>query len=255
MKNKVLVVTDNGLLYNGVKEILLKDFSDLMPLFDFKRSKSSTKKNFYTDGIEALDEIDVKKEYTFIIKNYKLVLSLHCKQIFPNELINNILCINIHPGYNPYNRGWYPQVFAIINQTRLGATIHIMDEKIDNGAIIDRQEVTIKSCDTSKEAYEAVLEVELELFRKNIRNIILGNFSTIPPEFEGEYHSIDDYRQLCELDLNKIDSYKNTINILRALSHGDYNNAYFYDENGDKIFVKIQLIKEKHFQAKSKEPN
>jgi len=244
MKNKILVITDNGLLYNRIKEILLKDFSDIMPLFDFKRSKSSVKKKLYTDGIAALDEIDVNKEYPFLIKNYNLVLSLHCKQIFPKELIDNILCINIHPGYNPYNRGWYPQVFAIINQTQLGATIHIMDEKIDNGAIIDRQELTIKSNYTSKEAYEAVLEVELELFRKNIRNIISGTFSTILPEFEGEYHSIDDYKQLCKLDLNKIDSCKNTINTLRALSHGDYNNAYFYDENGDKIYVKIQLIKE-----------
>lgn len=244
MDKKILVVTDNGLLYKAVTEILVTEFSDIFNLFEFKRTKLSQKQHLYTDGIEGLQEVNVKEAYHSIITNYSKVISLHCKQIFPDELVKSMTCINIHPGYNPYNRGWYPQVFAIINKVKLGATIHIMDEKVDHGPIIDRLEVEIENHYTSKEAYEKVLEAELELFKRNIRNIVENNFSTAEPEFEGDYHSIQDYNELCKLDLNKRISMEEAIDKLRALSHGAYRNAYFIDKEGNKIFVKIELSKE-----------
>lgn len=244
MSSKILVVTDNGLLYTKVKAILETEFKDLVPLFDFKRTRLSKKQHLYTDGIEELEEVNVKQDYPAIIENYSKVISLHCKQIFPNELVKSITCINIHPGYNPYNRGWYPQVFAIINKVKLGATIHIMDEQVDHGAIIDRLEVNIESHYTSKEAYEKVLEAELDLFRTNIRTIVEGNYRTQNPEFEGDYHSIDDYNKLCNLNMNEELTMGDAIDKLRALSHGAYKNAYFIDQNGDKVFVKIELSKE-----------
>ncbi len=244
MSSKILVVTDNGLLYTKVKAILETEFKDLVPLFDFKRTKLSKKQHLYTDGIEELEEVNVKQDYPTIIENYSKVISLHCKQIFPNELVKSMTCINIHPGYNPYNRGWYPQVFAIINKVKLGATIHIMDEQVDHGAIIDRLEAKIESHYTSKEAYEKVLEAELDLFRTNIRTIVEGNYKTQNPEFEGDYHSIDDYNKLCNLNMNEELTMGDAIDKLRALSHGAYKNAYFIDQNGNKIFVKIELSKE-----------
>lgn len=241
--NKVLVVTDNGLLYKQIKQILETEFANIVSLFTFKRTKLSKKKHLYTDGIEVLEEINVKEEFETIIRDYDLVISLHCKQIFPAQLVNNIPCVNIHPGYNPYNRGWYPQVFAIINKEKLGATIHLMDEHVDHGAIIARQEVKIESHYTSKEAYEKVLEAEIDLFRNNIRQVVENNYQTIEPEFEGDYHSINDYNRLCNLDLNENMTLGNAIDKLRALSHGAYNNAYFIDEEGNKVFVKIELTK------------
>lgn len=243
MKKKILVVTDNGLLYKQIKEILVTEFQDLANKFDFKRTKISQKQHLYTNGIEELEEVNVKKNFSAIIENYSKVISLHCKQIFPDELVKSVTCINIHPGYNPYNRGWYPQVFAIINKVKLGATIHIMDEQVDHGLIIDRQEVEIESYYTSKEAYEKVLEAELDLFRKNIRKIVENKFGTMEPEFEGEYHSIDDYNTLCKLNLEEQVTMGEAIDKLRALSHGSYKNAYFIDKEGNKIFIKIELSK------------
>lgn len=241
---KILVLTDNGVLYLRLLEVISKDFSELLPCFDFRRSRMTSNKRLYTIGVESLEEIDVKKEHSFIIQNYKLVISLHCKQIFPEELVKNVLCVNIHPGYNPYNRGWYPQVFAIMNGTQLGATIHVMDEQIDHGSIIARKKVQIESWYTSKEAYDDILEAEVELFKKNIQNIVSNNFISIEPEIEGDYHSINDYKKLCKLNLEEQITLGGAINKLRALSHGEYNNAYFFDEKGNKVFVKIELMKE-----------
>ena len=71
-----------------------------------------------------------------LISTCDLVISAHCKKIFPASLIDSIRCVNIHPGYNPVNKGWFPQVFSILNGQIAGATIHIMTSEVDSGPII-----------------------------------------------------------------------------------------------------------------------
>jgi hypothetical protein len=47
---------------------------------------------------------------------------------------------------------------------------------------------------------------------------------------------------LCELDLDEKLTALQFINRLRALSHGDFKNAYFTNpENGEKIYININL--------------
>lgn len=172
---------------------------------------------------------------------FDLIFSLHCKQIFPAELVRSMPCINVHPGLNPFNRGWYPQVFSIINNNPIGATIHLMDEYVDHGDIIDQEEVEVLSSDTSLDIYERVLDAEKRLLSKNMRSIISLVFDHTPPCSEGNYNSIEDFRSICKLDLDSIGSLREHINLLRALSHGEFKNAYFYDEFGKRIYIRVIL--------------
>ena len=50
-----------------------------------------------------------------------------------------------------------------------------------------------------------------------------------------------DFERLCVLDLKKVATFEEFIDHLRAVSHGKYRNAYFYDNDGNKIYVKIEL--------------
>jgi len=196
----------------------------------------------YKPVIDEISTINLKREYKNLLsKNYDLIISLHCKQLFPADLIKSVRCINIHPGFNPYNRGWYPQVFSIINKLPLGVTIHEMDEKIDHGDIIVQEEVPLYSYDTSLTAYQRVLEKEKELIAKHISAIILGNYSPTQMKGAGNLNSKKDFSKLCRLDLTQKMTLREAINRLRALTHGEYNNAFFYDEQGQKIYIKIQL--------------
>ena len=40
----------------------------------------------------------------------------------------------------------------------------------------------------------------------------------------------------------KKDTFRNHINKLRALTHGDFMNAYFLDEKGNKVYLKLELM-------------
>ena len=116
-----------------------------------------------------------------------------------------------------------------------------MDSQIDHGAIIDQKEVRIKSTDTSLELYARVLEAEKELVRRNLKKLVSGEYQAVQPEFAGKLNNIVDFRDLCALDLDAIGTLRDHLNLLRALSHGNWKNAYFKDEAGRKVFVKIEL--------------
>lgn len=165
---------------------------------------------------------------------YDIIFSLHCKKIFPAWLVKSTRCINIHPGYNPYNRGMYPHVWSIINGLPAGATIHEMDEKIDHGLILARTTVPVTTYDTSETLYHRIVETEISLLTRNLGDILSGEIEPFHPETDGNYNSLADFKKLCELDLDQ--SAEDFYNKLRALSQGQYKNAKL---NGRTIKLEI----------------
>lgn len=239
---KVLVVTDNVYLYESFVEIVKSKKLNYENSFDFRYSWNNRSLSFKSN--ENIKSINIKSEYNMIINNYNLVISLHCKQLFPSELVNNIRCINVHPGFNPFNRGWYPQVFSIINKLPAGVTIHEMDNQLDHGPIIVQQMVHIDDWDSSSDVYKKILNLEVNLIEENISNILDSNYKTTKPISEGNINLKKDFDKMVEIDLNKNGTYKEMIDFLRAMTFEGYDNAYFNDENGNKIYVQIKLKKE-----------
>lgn len=245
MYKNVLIISDNLYLCRRFLDIIERK---KIPncLFNFSISPFSNKEDFniLNADIKVFDLKD-QKHINFIKSNYDLIFSIHCKQIFPLDLINYLKCINVHPGFNPINRGWYPQVFSIINKKPIGATIHEIDEKLDHGFIIDRKQVDKTSYDTSGTLYNKIIDKEIELLENNIEKIIYNNYEVIEPESEGNLYLKKDFNKLLELDLNEKVSVGNLIDRLRALTHGNFKNAYFVDpKTQKKIFVNIELTPE-----------
>ncbi len=240
---RLLVVSDNKPLSATLLQCIEELAGDLTVDVDLRY----TAYNHTPQGMVDLGArvIDVKDESVvdFIIEHYDLVLSVHCKQLFPKRLVEGVRCINFHPGFNPFNRGWYPQAFSILNGLPAGATIHVMDEAIDHGHIIVQRQVEVGSGDTSLEVYNKVVEVEKALMHECLADILQGQYEVFKPLSEGNYNGIKAYNELCQLDLEETGSLRDHINLLRATSHGDFKNAYFIDESGDKYFIKVVLEK------------
>ncbi len=239
---KILIISDNSFLCKEIENITLKkglhfDFS-ISPFSDLNDFKKVIKSNI------SIFDLREEKDINHIISNYDLVISIHCKQIFPDLLVNSIKCINIHPGYNPINRGWYPQVFSIINDLPVGATIHEIDTELDHGNIIAREFVNIENTDTSGTLYDRILEKEIKLFEENIDTILENSYRTITPENEGNIFFKKDFNNLCKLNLDEYIKVGDFIKKLRALTHKEYKNAYFIDPiTNEKIYISISMSK------------
>jgi len=201
MALKILVVSDNRLVKHMICEVLDNQGADY--------------------SVSAVPE-----------SGYDLIISAHSKTIFDRSILDNTRCINIHPGLNPWNRGMFPHVFSILNGLPAGATIHEMDEHIDNGKIIVQRQVDVLPWDTSETLYERVLTAEVELFEENYDMIIHGR--------RGNYNSMKDYKQLCRIDSDHTGTMQEHIDLLRALSHPPHKNAYM-EVNGRRIYIEIKL--------------
>ncbi len=242
---RILVLSDNLFLVKKFISIYLsKGFSKELITIAFSPKVSPLSEVQTIDGLIPV-ALNIKTEFAQVVENYDLVFSIHCKQIFPSELVRKVKCINVHPGLNPYNRGWYPQVFSILNKMPLGATIHEMDEELDHGAIICQREVIVYAWDTSLSAYERVQQAEVNLLNEWLPKLISGDYKAYKPKNEGNLNLKKDFNSLSEIDLDKIQSVGETIDLLRALTHGDYKNAFFIDpKTGKKTYVSITFIRE-----------
>lgn len=241
MYNNILIVSDNISQCQKLVPILEKYPNKT---FEFATSPFSDIASFRTHLDKSVAVLDMKnvKDVNFIIDSFDLVISMHCKQIFPKNLIDHVKCINVHPGYNPINRGWYPQVFAIINNLPVGATIHEIDEHLDHGAIIARAIVEKRANDTSLSLYERITEMEIILLDRYFEQILNNTYETVMPEGEGNLFLKKDFNKLCKIELNEKLTWREAIDRLRALSHGDFRNAFYIDaDTGRKVFVNISL--------------
>ena len=228
MKNKTLILTDNSHACH-----LARELDRLHGGVDVYQSPNGP--------LGEIPRLNVREEASMMISTYNLVLSIHCKQLFPKELVNGIRCVNVHPGLNPYNRGWFPQVFSIINDLPSGVTIHEIDEDLDHGPIIVQREYEIESWDTSGSAYAKIMAIERELVLEWFIAIRDRKYETMPPPQEGNLNYKSDFDKLKHIDLNQEGTFGEFINRLRALTHDDFRNAYFIDSSGKKIFVRIKL--------------
>lgn len=237
---RLFFVTDNKPWFKKLDE-WRAEREESVELFCSPKGKSFFEKEIREGLISVLD---LKSDHKNLISDFDLGFSCHCKQIFPKDLVERLACFNFHPGLNPYNRGWFPQVFSIINGLPVGATVHRMDSQIDHGAIVAQKKVKIYEADTSKEVYDRILEAEFHLFDQWIEKILTDDYEEISVNEEGNYNSISDFKAVCQIDLDQEVTFREAIDYLRAMTYEGYDNAYFYDSEGRKIYLSISLKRE-----------
>jgi methionyl-tRNA formyltransferase len=233
MKKDIVIFSDNKHLSNFVFAYLTK-LKINFKIFHTKKYLKGTNKSKF---------VNLKKKIFLrsIVNNSKILISINCHSIFPKFLTDNVTCVNFHPGFNPFNRGLYPQIYSIINGKPCGVTVHLMTNKIDNGPIIVQKKITIQNTDTSYEVYNKIINLQKKLIKKNIIKLIDGKFKLLKyKNIKSNYNSKKKFKKICKLNLNNKDTFGKHIKLLRALSHKGFKNAY-YIHNKKKIYLELKL--------------
>lgn len=238
----VCVITDHDFLYQFFKKTVKNDlYRNVNFDFFFSFNNSAFQETYKNNAFRPICLAEKNKDF---FSSYDLFFSLHCNQIFPKELVENHICINMHPGYNPYNRGWFPHVFSMLNGMPAGVTIHRMDTKLDHGPILYQQTVTVEKSDTSYDVYKKIQELECRMLEEFLPAIISGSYTERSVAAEGNINYKKDFQRLCEIDMERPATYGEVISYLRAMTFPGFRNAFFRDEQGNKIFVNIELQRE-----------
>jgi methionyl-tRNA formyltransferase len=98
-------------------------------------------------------------------------------------------CFNMHGSLLPQYRGRVPVNWAIIRgETETGATLHVMNEKPDNGAIVDQQAVPILPDDTAQEVFAKVTCAAEITLDRCLPGLLAGNAMLKPQDLrQGGY--------------------------------------------------------------------
>lgn len=176
----------------------------------------------------------------------EMLVSVGFDHLVPAEVLDAPKqgAINLHPALLPHNRGKSPNVWPLIEGTPAGVTLHYMDESFDTGDIITQRTVETDFADTGKDLHRRLEDAQYDLFTDAWPAIERGETETTPQdESNGEYHSVEDFQQLCELNPDEEVRVKDFLNRLRALTFPPFDNAYI-ELDGTRYYVDVSITPE-----------
>ena len=211
-----------------------------------KLTFSPVKEFAVENGLKVYQPTKVRGNVEFIeeIKalNPDVICVVAYGKILPKEILEipKYGCINVHGSLLPQYRGAAPIQWAILNgDTKTGITTMYMDEGMDTGDMIFKEEVEIGENETTGELWEKLENVGGKLLVKTLQAIEKGE---APREKQGK-----DYTMAPMLDkkMSKINWNEQTAveikNLVRGLN--PIMGAYTY-LNGKKIkFWKVDTVK------------
>jgi methionyl-tRNA formyltransferase len=173
------------------------------------------------------------------------IFGIHFPYIIPIEFLNipKIGFLNLHPAYLPFNKGWHTPSWAIIDNTPIGATLHFMSERLDEGDIIHQKSINVEIDDTANSLYQKLLKLEEDVFKEAFSDIEMLRPHRIRQKDTGTTHFKNDLEKIRYIRLDEKSTFKEFLNKIRALSTNDDNELAYFVKGGNKIGVKISFVK------------
>ena len=152
MRNKAILFLKGFGFVQFIKLFLKRLFSELLNFLD---AFSNYRLRLFRSIKSAAHSIDAKylkirdpNQFEVLEKlrqrRVDLIVSFSAPCIFHDELLNipTLGCVNLHCSLLPKHAGVMPSFWALYRRDRkLGITIHLMDDKIDNGAVISQESI------------------------------------------------------------------------------------------------------------------
>ena len=219
-----------------------------------KMVASPVKQYALEKGLKIYQPEKVRKNTEFIEEIKGLSPDVICVvaygKILPKEIleIRKLGCINVHGSLLPKYRGAAPIQWAVLNGDKTtGVTTMYMDEGMDTGDMILKQEVEIGEDETTGELWDKLAKIGGELLVKTLKEIEKG---TAPRQKQGEEFTL---APMLSKDMAKIEWNKKTAQEIKNLVRGlnPIMGAYTF-LNGKKIkFWKVDLAKEDEIIAEN----
>jgi methionyl-tRNA formyltransferase len=108
--------------------------------------------------------------------------------------------INVHPGYLPYNKGFYYYVWSVLDGTPAGVSVHRMNAAADAGDLYSQASVEVTPEDTGDTLYRKHEDAAIRLFRATWPSIVNGTYRSHPQRHPGTRHKLGEMRDLLRLD-------------------------------------------------------
>jgi methionyl-tRNA formyltransferase len=201
----------------------------------------------YDDFVWAIDKLNISLVSYEELFNAgpDIIFSINYWKRIPFADIEKIPLgiVNLHHSYLLKYKGRYSTSHAILNARRLncwehGTTIHYIDEKLDEGYIIDSAKCPIFETDTAEILFERVENLSVDLFKRNFIKIINGKITRFLEADEDSFFYGKESNK--DLEIKPNTSIENIYDFIRAWSFKDCPKPYIL-LRGKKIELSIQI--------------
>lgn len=185
-------------------------------------------------GNDAESSLQVLQEL-----NPDLIVVVAYGQILPKSILDlpKYRCINIHASLLPKYRGAGPIQRCILDgETLTGVTSMYMEEGLDTGDMLIKEEITIGKNMIADELHDALSEMGAEVLLKTIQAIEDGSIVRIPQDDSKSTYAKMITKEMSHLDFSK--SAQEVHNIIRGITG-------FTSLNGKRLKVFRSEILEK----------
>tara|TARA_B100000989_G_scaffold266376_1_gene219806 strand:- start:311 stop:889 length:579 start_codon:yes stop_codon:yes gene_type:complete len=145
--------------------------------FNAKGLEIANKSKIKSRSIKYLNIQNFENRSLKLLKKHKI--DLICLAGFMRILSEKFIkkfskpILNIHPSLLPKYKGFNTHYRAIKNKDKYsGATVHIVNEKLDSGKIIIQEKVKILKSDVEKTLERKVLKLEHSIYPKAINKLL-----------------------------------------------------------------------------------
>ena len=162
---------------------------------------------------------DKVKEDSFVEElralNPDVIVVIAFGQILSKEILDmpKYGCVNVHASLLPKYRGAAPIQWAVIDgEEKSGVCTMKMDEGLDTGDIIDKEEITLDPKETGGSLFDKLAALGGELILKTLQNLEFDN-----AQFIKQDDSKSTYAKKMTKDLGHIDFTKDAVSIERLI--------------------------------------
>ncbi len=248
MKKKALVFGDLPIATKVTEDLLNRKEVDLVGVvLSNKPFKNNDPWNNVPTLCEfaKLNKINIfnMHELSQIKSDLDIGFSCRFSLFIPSNIIKKFSygIINFHGGLLPECRGLNSSCHAILlNHKKAGGTLHFIDEALDTGNIIKREEFEIKDSDTSISLFKKTQLALLNAYYEKIDSFILGKNDSIPQQLfisKGYKTNYFDQKSLeGKREIKEHFTRAQVSRIVRAFDHPDHEPA-FKIINGKKKYM------------------
>lgn len=187
-------------------------------------------------GIEVFQPKKIKEEMDKILSTEcDIIITCAYGQILPKEILNypRLKCVNVHASLLPKYRGGAPIHWCLINgEEKSGVTIMYMDEHMDTGNMISKEECVINDTDNVGTLHEKLSLIGRDLLYKTLPSIIDGTNESIKQDNNEASVAPNITREMEHLDFSL--SGKEIVNKVRGLNPSPMANILV---NGEEYKV------------------
>ncbi|MCP4653235.1 MAG: phosphoribosylglycinamide formyltransferase [Candidatus Omnitrophica bacterium] len=186
MKNIAILASGSGTNFQAIVKARKKGIfkanikllvTDTKNAFARQRARHLNISEIFVDPKKSKSRIDFDREIVKLLKKEKIdyvILAGYMRllsPIFVNAFKNKIL--NIHPALLPSFKGIHSIKRAFEYGCKVtGVTVHLIDEKVDNGPIVLQESVRITKATTLKSLESKIHKLEHELYPKAISLLV-----------------------------------------------------------------------------------